>query len=216
MFHLPKTGFFGSKSENDRKKYNFFKTVFFCPKCFCGQVNCCFVKKSLEDWWKKNKKFTPKPRRNFSLNPKLMKKSMKSSEKSCLLKKFLWTTRKKCQWPCQKFFSQIQNFRLKSQNDEKSRKTCLSYFFLLSVSITLPKVFMWKVWKISPWSPKNMKKLRNLKNKSSNNSNGHEKAVLQSLQSIRRRNCKCLQLKGRKWWKKKFLTKKLYSLKTFL
>ena len=41
--------FFAQGPRITEKKYNFFKTTVFSAKiCFCGQVNCCLVKKSAE------------------------------------------------------------------------------------------------------------------------------------------------------------------------
>ena len=73
-----------------------------------------------------------------------------------------------------KIFRFVQNLPPgvpKRQQKEKFFKEV----FLVSVSTTLPKVFMPKAWKLSAWSHKNMKNFMNLKNKSSNNSTGHEK-----------------------------------------
>ena len=159
---------------SQKKSITFSKQFFLQKFVFVDRSIAVLWKKLLENCRQKNKTFTTKPRKNFSLHPKLMKISMESSEKSCFLKRFLWTTRKQCQRPCQKFFSQIQNFRSKSAKDKKSIE-CISRYFFLSSSTTLPKVFMPKIRKLSTWSPENMKKLRKLINKYSNNSTGHEK-----------------------------------------
>ena len=86
-------------------------------------------KNLLKNCRKKNKQLTRKSCKNFPLNPKLMRKPIASSAKSCYFKRFLWIRRIQCQEPCQKIYSPVQNLGLKSQNDEKSRKICLNYFY---------------------------------------------------------------------------------------
>ena len=140
---------------------------------------------------------------------------MESSEKSCFFKKFLWTTRKQCQRPCQKNFSQIQKLRSNSAKDEKSRKCFLGCFFSHrwqpcqkfssqkygNFPLEAPKI--WKNWGISKTNPQTLQP--DTKN-----------AVSQSLQAFWPQTCKNLWTKSRKWWKKKLLTKKIFFLKTFL
>ena len=139
---------------------------------------------------------------------------MESSERSCFLTKFLWKTRKQCQRPCQKNFSQIQNFRSKSAKDEKSRKCFLGCFFSHrwqhcqkfssqkygNFPLEAPKI--WKNWGISKTNPQTIQP-------------DTKSAVSQPLQSLRPQNSKKLWIKGRKRWKKILLTKKFFFVKPF-
>ena len=122
--------FFAQGPRITEKKYNFFKTTVFSAKiCFCGQVNCCLVKKSAEKLSTEKQNFYAQASEELFATSKTDENINGKHQKLCFLKRLLSTTRKQCQRPCQKFFSQIQNFRSKSAKDEKSRKCFSGHFF---------------------------------------------------------------------------------------
>ena len=77
-----------SKRINFTKRFLSCKIILWTSKMHFDNIS--------EKLWPKNYQVTPKCWKNFSLSLKLLKKSLKTSEKAFFQRKFLWTRRMQC------------------------------------------------------------------------------------------------------------------------
>ena len=97
------------------KKYNFFKTVFSEQNVFVDRSIAVLWKNLLKNCRQKNKTFTPKPRNNFSLLPKLMKISMESTKNYVSSKDYSRQLESSVNDP-------VKNFSVKSKTSARSQQ----------------------------------------------------------------------------------------------